>query len=49
MWKKLKEQIQGDLEFHKSGIMQSMSESVVGEAKCEEILKYMEKIEEDEK
>lgn len=44
-WNELKDRVKADLEYHKSGEMQSMSEAVNGEAKCEEFLRYMEEIE----
>lgn len=44
-WNELRKRVEADLEYHKSGEMQSMSEAVNGEAKCEEFLKYMEEIE----
>lgn len=47
MWYKLKNDIEGLLEYHKSGIMQSMSESVQGEVKCEEFLNLMNKLEKE--
>ena len=46
MWEELKKQINEDLEYHKSGAMQSISESIQGEIKCKEILNMMKKIEE---
>ena len=49
MWKNLKEKINSDLEYHKLGEMQSMSESINGANKCQEILAYMTEIEEKEK
>lgn len=49
MWARLKQQLISDAEYHKSGVMQSMSESIHGEAKCKEILELMLKIEEDER
>lgn len=45
MWEELKEKIEKDLEYHKSGVMQSIGESVHGAVKCGEFLKYMEEIE----
>jgi hypothetical protein len=45
MWEDLKAKIEEDLAYHKSGIMQSIGESVHGVGKCEEVLKYMEDIE----
>ena len=48
MWNKLKEKINADLEYHKSGEMQSMVEAIHGETECENFLKYMEEIEEQE-
>lgn len=49
MWEELKAKINADIQFHKDGTMQSISESVHGEAKCKEFLGYMEKIEEAHK
>lgn len=46
MWEELKNEITADLEYHKSGVMQSMSESIQGEIKCKELLNKMKKIEE---
>ena len=48
MWEKLKKEIACQLELHKSGVMQSMAESIHGEAKCKEILTLMSQIEKDE-
>lgn len=45
MWEQLKIKVEKDLKYHKSGIMQSIHESIDGEMKCEEFLKYMEEIE----
>ena len=45
MWEELKTQIKNDLEYHKSGVMQSLSESINGEIKCEQFLRYMDEIE----
>lgn len=45
MWEKLREQIKLKLEYHMEGEMQSIAESVRGEAECEEILKMMARIE----
>lgn len=47
MWLELKEQTNKDLECHKSGVMQSVSESIQGEIKCKEFIAKMEKIEEE--
>ena len=44
MWNELKTKIEEDLMYHQSGIMQSISESIYGESKCEEILNYIKKI-----
>lgn len=49
MWAKLKQQVTSDLEFHKSGAMQSIAESIHGESKCREILNLMTRIEEHER
>lgn len=46
MWNEFKLKIQNDLEYHQSGEMQSLAESVHGESKCKEILNYMQTIEE---
>lgn len=46
MWEELKKEINADLEYHKSGDMQSINESVQGEIKCREFIEKMEKIEE---
>lgn len=46
MWEELKSKIKSDLNCHKIGYMQSLSESTIGEQKCKEILKYMQGIEE---
>jgi hypothetical protein len=46
MWEELKDEITADLEYHKSGVMQSISESIQGEIKCKELLNKMKKIEE---
>ena len=46
MWNELKLKIENDLEYHRSGKMQSISESVWCESKCKEILDYIKKIEE---
>lgn len=46
MWNELKAKIEEDLKYHQSGIMQSIGESVHGEAKCKEVLNYIKKIEE---
>ena len=46
MWNELKAKIESDLKYHKSGIMQSIHESVQGVAKCNELLGYMREIEE---
>jgi hypothetical protein len=46
MWNELKVKIEGDLKYHQSGIMQSIGESVYCAAKCEEVLNYIKKIEE---
>lgn len=48
MWDKLKEEIEHQLESHKSGAMESMAESIQGELECREILSLMAQIEEDE-
>ena len=45
MWETLRKEIEKDLEYHKSGVMQSMSESIQGEIKCEEFLAKMNRIE----
>lgn len=45
MWETLRKEIEKDLEYHKSGVMQSMSESIQGEIKCEEFLAKMDRIE----
>jgi hypothetical protein len=45
MWEELKEKIEKDLEYHKSGFMQSIGEACHGQLKCEEVLRYMEEIE----
>ena len=45
MWYELKKELKNDLEYHKSGVMQSLAESAHGEAKCEEFLNKIEKIE----
>lgn len=47
MWNKLKAKVESDLKYHESGIMQSVSESVHGAAKCEEFLKYIKEIEQE--
>lgn len=49
MWEKLKQKLISDVEYHKSGEMQSIAESIHGESKCKEILQYMTQIEEDER
>lgn len=49
MWAKLKQKLISDAEYHKSGVMQSISESIHGESKCKEILEFMTQIEEDER
>lgn len=49
MWESLKVKIESDLQYHKSGIMQSMAESIDGENKCKEVLGYMKKLEDEEK
>ena len=46
MWNKLKVKIESDLVYHQGGAMQSIGESVHGEAKCKEVLRYMKEIEE---
>ncbi len=46
MWEELKRKIEKDAEYHKSGVMQSMTESLQGEEKCKEILTLMAQIEE---
>lgn len=46
MWNELKAKVESDLKYHESGIMQSVSESVHGMAKCQEFLNYIKKIEE---
>lgn len=46
MWNELKAKIESDLKYHRSGIMQSIGESINGEAKCKEVLNYMKQIEE---
>lgn len=46
MWNELKAKVESDLRYHESGIMQSVHESVQGIAKCNEILDYIRKIEE---
>ena len=45
MWETLRKEIEKDLEYHKSGVMQSMSKSIQGEIKCEEFLAKMNRIE----
>ena len=45
MWHELKNSIRKDLEYHKSGIMQSLAESCHGQNKCEEFLNKIEEIE----
>lgn len=45
MWEELRAKIEKDLEYHKSGIMQSIGESCHGQLKCEEVLRYMKEIE----
>ena len=45
MWTDLKHKVTYDLKYHKSGEMQSISESVMGEVLCTKILEYMNKIE----
>lgn len=45
MWEELRKEINKDLEYHKSGIMQSISESTQGEIKCKEFLEKMIRIE----
>lgn len=47
MWDSLKAEIEHDLEFHESGEMQSIGESIHGAEKCREILSYMMDIEEE--
>ena len=45
MWNELKRSIEYDLNFHRSGEMQSLVESIHGETKCEEFLHKMKEIE----
>ena len=45
MWEDLKKEINKDLEYHKRGAMQSISESTQGEIKCKEFLDKMKRIE----
>ncbi len=45
MWKEFRESINADLKYHESGEMQSISESVIGKIKCEELLERMDDIE----
>ena len=45
MWENLKKEIVEDLEYHKRGDMQSISESIQGEIKCNQFLDKMRKIE----
>ena len=45
MWNELKKSVEDKLEYHKSGIMQSLAESCHGEAECEEFLNMMKEIE----
>ena len=44
MWETLRKEIEEDLEYHKSGVMQSVNESIQGEIKCEEFLAKMDRI-----
>lgn len=46
MWNELKEYMQSELEYRKSGIMQSTAESIHGEAECNDIIDEMKRIEE---
>lgn len=46
MWHELKTEVEKELEYHKSGKMQSIYESVQGAVECEQILAYMEQLEE---
>lgn len=48
MWNELKAKIEKDLDWHRSGIMQSIGEAVHGECMCIEFLGYMKKIEEQQ-
>ena len=41
MWYELKNDIEEDLKFHQSGEMQTIRESIHGQAECEEMLKKM--------
>ena len=41
MWNKFKLKLERDLKYHQSGNMQSMSEAIHGEVKCQELLSYM--------
>lgn len=45
MWSALRKEIERELEYHKSGVMQSMNESMHGENKCKEFLEIMDRIE----
>ena len=45
MWNDLKSSLNTKLEYHKSGAMQSLSEAVRGEVETGEMIKMMEKIE----
>ena len=49
MWEELRKEINKDLEYHKSGIMQSINESTQGEIKCKEYLEKMIRIEKKQK
>ena len=48
MWDTLKAQINKEKEYHISGEMQSIAESVEGEKKCQEFLDLMESIEKEQ-
>lgn len=48
MWKKLKEQLHKDVEYHRRGVLQSMEEAILGEFKCKEVLAFMDRMEREE-
>lgn len=45
MWNELKKSVKDKLDYHKSGIMQSLAESIHGETECEQFIHMMEEIE----
>ena len=46
MWNNLKSYLESKREFHESGEMQSISESIHGKATCDEMISHMKIIEE---